>query len=280
MYVVFNTVGDDTPDQQNYIENQWQRYWADYGEQLILDSWKSKYSDYMDPGYSGTSVDNEISAEGVAEGVVEDVVEKRSNDNVISAKDDVASENVSASMIIHDAAISEPLIVNTELDNDVKVDDTWDTLWEQHRKDTYWYYHYWFEQWMTDSSQLNEANAGDSTESTDKKLSEVECISYCKINAAQNRNSGDEGLNLGEPQLLGAKADAVCCEFTSLRVGSEDEPADGKNGQKQRRRRTSRGKQGSYWYLVVAALGSVKSIFKNLLVETEVCPAQFYYAVG
>jgi hypothetical protein len=240
---------DDALDEQlNDLDNRWQKYWADYGEQLIWDSWKTKYSDYIDPSYAVTAMDKKNATE-------EEIVETpNKDDDPTLAKDDVTGENVSDAAAVDETAIEEPQHDDTEFSNDVKADDTWDKLWEQHRNETYWYYYDWFKHWMDNSSQLDEAGTGDTVETAAEKTSSgLEDSSFCETKTVPNRSHEEEGRNAAEALSLGAEADHVCCEFTSLRVASGDEPVDGKSSRKQKKRRDAGDKQGSYSYRFIAA---------------------------
>jgi len=189
--------------------------------------------------------------------------------NTLSTDSDVDSLVVDALKQSHESDISDSRVIvcdhtceTTELSDGTDVVRSWDSLWEQHHSETYWYYYDWFVQWLQEERDMLQpyilepsADTGDDVQQT----------------AAETYGLGDDLLQSSYPcndhvstnQESRNVVESLMSELL-LSVIDHNCPADG-SGEKHQRKKGKQHQQGlfDFFCFIVCAISiSINFVFR------------------
>ena len=215
--------------EENSFKTRWQNYWGNNGEQLVWESWHSKYSDYIDPYFSGTHA--------VGSGTTAD---PRSADNLVNPSDvnSISAQqldNIAPSLPSRDTTDAETKDIPKMTDISVTMSnvtsesaespshvESWNQLWNEHYNEVYWYYYDWFMQWVSkESTAVDDTTAVNlqCTESLDSQSASDAVIENVDTNC---------GLVTSDQIPCTMNVDNIHSNLVLLQIASE-------NGQENRR---------------------------------------------
>jgi len=141
--------------------------------------------------------------------------------NVTNAEDDVAGS--SAVDVLKHGTVGD-----IRSDQEITSDESWNTLWEQHYFETYWYYYDWFMQWLNEEGQMLQRERADDVQQS------VTAVCHSHDNLVPSLHSDYNSVHLESADIVESLLGELI--LTAVDSVSNSCPADG-SGQKQRKKR-------------------------------------------